>query len=460
MSAALSAKFRDRDWDVIMSSMERGNCIPVLGPDLSITAGGESPRNLAIELSCDLAEILQEEKRFQVPDANNLSLVAQMFQNQLSRDELEVEVERFYDKHNAGLADCHDATFENLAALPFSLIMTSRHDGTLMHCLERLGKKPRAQSYEFKGDRKDILGYLGTVAEPLICQLYGSFEAPSSMVITEDDQLGFLKAVVAECPKLPADLTNLFADKNFLFIGFGLCSYHLRVLLHVLNLSKATKSFALESTPVSEEAGEFGEFFEESVLFYDQLGYNLKLLNIELDGFIQELRRRWDEKHPEGGFVPAVNTEAGVTPAEADTPSVFISYVKQDEERAQDLFSRLRGKGLNPWIDTDGLRFGARWNDALEDAISRDVDYFVVLQSRALSDRVESYVHKEVKLALERQDLRAGRFIFPVQIDEDGERLESLERAKIQTGTLYDWDADVAKLVQEIRREHARQRRR
>ena len=141
-------------------------------------------------------------------------------------------------------------------------------------------------------------------------------------------------------------------------------------------------------------------------------------------------------------------------------PSVFISYVKEDEERAKELFARLREEGLNPWIDTDGLRFGARWNDTLEDTITKDVDYFVVLQSRALSDRVESYVHKEVKLALERQDLRAGRYIFPVQLDEDAERLEAIERAKIQTGTLYDWNADVQALAREIRREHERQKRR
>jgi hypothetical protein len=55
--------------------------------------------------------------------------------------------------------------------------------------------------------------------------------------------------------------------------------------------------------------------------------------------------------------------------------------------------------------------------------------------------------------------MRAGRFIFPVQIDEDAERLDALERAKIQTGTLFDWRADVSALAREIRREHARRKR-
>ena len=69
-------------------------------------------------------------------------------------------------------------------------------------------------------------------------------------------------------------------------------------------------------------------------------------------------------------------------------------------------------------------------------------------------------IRDRVKLALDRQCLRAGRFIFPVQIDEDAGRLEALERAKIQTGTLYDWTVDVPALAREIRREHERQKRR
>ena len=461
MTAALNSKFRDRDWEVLLHSIERGNCIPLLGPDLSTSSADGTRRNLAIALSHELAEILLEEKRFAVPDATNLSLVAQMFQNQLSRDELEVEVMRFYDKHKAALEACQDSTFQCLAGLPFSLLVSSRHDATLEYFLQKLGKRPRIQSYQFKGDRRDILGNLGSVDEPLIYQLYGSFDAPDSLVVTENDQLEFLKAVVAQCPKLPADLTNLFSGKNFLFLGFGLGNYHLRVLLHVLKLSESAKSFALESTPVKEAQEDFAEMFNDSVLFYGELGYNsLKLLDTGLDEFIQELHRRWEERHPAGNFDPPDKHVSNTSEAEADAPSVFISYVKEDEERAKELFARLREEGLNPWIDTDGLRFGARWNDTLEDTITKDVDYFVVLQSRALSDRVESYVHKEVKLALERQDLRAGRYIFPVQLDEDAERLEAIERAKIQTGTLYDWNADVQALAREIRREHERQKRR
>jgi hypothetical protein len=219
-------------------------------------------------------------------------------------------------------------------------------------------------------------------------------------------------------------------------------------------------SLALENTPVAEAQQRFEQKFGDSVLFYGHLGYKLKLLDTSLDEFVEELYRRWTERHPEG-LKSVVSLEAsGESDAESgEGPSVFISYVKEDEESAKKLFEDLRAEGLNPWIDKEGLRFGARWDNKLEDAVSKDVDYFVVLQSSALSNRSESYVHKEVKLALEREDLRPGPFIFPVQLDEEAERLEALERARIQTGTLFNWQSDVKKLAREIKRDSERQRR-
>ncbi|MCP5364035.1 MAG: toll/interleukin-1 receptor domain-containing protein [Hyphomicrobiales bacterium] len=458
MSAKIISSLRDRDWGVLLDSIERENCIPLLGPDLCTVDEKGARRNLASDLSSNLASILYEEKKIQVEDPHNLSLVAQSFQNQLSRDDLRAEVKQFYAEHENGLAERRDATFERLAALPFPLYVTSRHDTTLKHFLEQAGKSPCVKSYHFKGDRTATLGYLGTIEEPVIYRLYGSYNERGSLVITEHDLLDFLQSVVAGDPGLPIDLQNVFNNKNFLFLGFGLGNYHLRVLLHALKLNKSIKSFALESAPLADTQDAFRLRFKESVLVYSEIGYQaLKLLESGLEEFVEELDRRWTDRHPEGVFEPDAQDTADEQVS--DGPSVFISYVKEDEDRAGKLFEFLRQEGLNPWIDTDGLRWGNKWNDELEDTVMKEVDYFVVLQSRALSDRTESYVHKEVKLALERQDLRAGRFIFPVQIDEGAERLQALERAKIQTGVLSDWNQDVKKLAREIRRDHERQKR-
>jgi hypothetical protein len=448
----MSATIHDRHWKVLLEAIESGTCIPVLGPDLCVVGKDGSRRNLAIDLSRQLAEILLEDKQLKVDDPDNLGLIAQTFQNELSRDALILEMKTFYEAHADRSAQRGDATFECLASLPFPLFVTSRHDGTLSGYLEKQGKQPRTKTYHFHGGQETTLRDLGTAEQPVIYQLYGSFDDGSSLVVAEGDVLDFVRAVVAGDPGLPVDLLNLFRDQNLLFLGFGLGGYHLRVLLHVLNLSKSRMSFALENAPVTEGEQVFDHRFHESVVFYTSLGYNfLKLLDTKLETFIEELHRRWIARHPDGAAPPA--PPPSPLPRSSDGPSVFISYVKEDQARAERLFERLREEGLNPWIDKDGLRSGERWSDTLEDTVSKHVDYFIVLQSRALGERKESYVYKEVSIALERQSRRAGRFIFPIQIDEEARRLESIERAKIQTGTLYDWNADVKALASEIRRD-------
>ena len=424
-------------------------------------ARGDGPsRNLAIDLARELASILLEEKGITVTSPTALSLVAQTFQNHLSRDSLIVAAEDFFEAAHKRLEESSDQSLSDLASLPFTLFVTSRHDSALEHHLALKGKRPQVTAYEFKGDRTPTLGNLGSIEEPVVYRLYGAFDDPNSLVLTENDLLDFVTRGRRRRARLTRDLQNLFSEQNFLFLGFGVVDYHFRILLHVLNLSKSAKSFALERSPTPDDQSNFDLKFNESVLFYNELGYTaLKLLDTELNHFIQELHQRWSQRNV--GVEAKIELAPGNTPAPelADGPSVFISYVQENKPFAEELCSRLKQEGLNPWIDTDGLRSGARWDAALEDAITKEVDYFIVLQSAALSDRMESYVHKEVKLALERQDLRAGSFIFPVRIDEDAELLDALIRAKIQTGNLFDLDQSAAQLAKEIKREEQRRRR-
>jgi hypothetical protein len=428
---------------------------------LSTVLEDGSTGNLATGLARELTSWLDEgNDPIKVSDSTNLSQVAQIVERVHSRDELTSEVRDYYKQHADSLGKRDDPTFQRLAALPFPLFLTSRHDATLQWYLEKGGKQPSLKCYDFKGDRKATLGNLGTSQQPVIYHLYGCTDDPGSMVITENDILEFLKSVVAGNPGLPADLLDLFQNKNFLFLGSGLGDYQLRVLLHDLNLNKEKMSFALENTPSAGEQQRFQQKFGDSVLFYGHLGYKLKLLDTRLDAFVEELNRRWTERHPEG-FKSVVSLEAsGETDAQsAEGPSVFISYVKEDEDRAKQLSSDLGKEGLNPWLDTETLRSGMDWDKKLEDAVSKDVDFFIVLQSKALSQRTESFVHKEVDLALKRAILRPpGRpFIFPVKLDDDAELLEALD--KIQTSTLFDWPADVKKLAGDIKRASERQKR-
>ena len=460
MNSTLSKEDGDglskEDWDGLLESIEQECCIPQLGLALDTVDEHGNRRNLATALSRVLLTRLgMTEEEIPIEDPNTLRLVAQIFENRKTPADLRTVVGNFYQQDAQTLPHRQDPVFESLAALPFPLFVTSRHDNTLEHFLRQQGKKPQVKSYSVMGNRTANLGDLGTVQEPLIYRLYGSFDDPSSLVLTENNLLKFLVTVARENPGLPKDLQNLFQEKSLLFLGFGFGNYYLRILLHILELSQGLSqlynSYALDQAPVPEAQGEiFKQRLKESVLFYEHGYKTLKWFHMRLDEFIQKLHRRWDERHPEGSHqkdrLPPRRLPKG--------PSVFISYVNEDEERAQRLRQSLSEEGLNPWIDRDGLRVGDSWDKVLEDVVTRDIDYFVVLLSHALNDRRDAYVYKEVKLALERQERREGQFIFPVKIDANAQPLESLLRQKIQIGTLYNsvWDTDVKQLVRAIKR--------
>ena len=448
--ASARPKIRDRDWDILLGSIIRKTCVPLIGPDLNVECDEES-KNFAVDLAFELAETLKEEKRIEVADPHNLSLCAQQFQNHLSRDDLTAEAKRFYDQRRDGLGD-NDPTFRAIAALPFSLFVTSRHDETLEHYLRLSGKNPTSRIYNMKGS-PDALGQDATIDNPIVYHLYGSFSHPESLVLTENDLLDFLKAVVAKEPGLPNDLLHRFQEQNFLFLGFGLVGYHLRVLLHVLELNKDAKSFAFETSPSEANEAQFAARFDETVMFYNELGYNaLKLLNTGASEFATELHTRWRAKETTIAEQPA---SAEGRRALIDGPSVFISHVKENAPFALDLEKRLSEVGFDPWIDEEGIRTGDRWDKTIESVIN-EVDYFILSQSRELGEREETYVHKEVKLALARNELVTRKFIFPVNIDDTQTRHAAIEDEKIHSRPLVDFDAHLPGLVSDIRREQQR----
>ncbi len=104
----------------------------------------------------------------------------------------------------------------------------------------------------------------------------------------------------------------------------------------------------------------------------------------------------------------------------ADAPKVFVCHASEDADRAREVHDALKRAGIEPWLDRKSLRGGDDW-DAMIEATIKEVDYFVVLNSRALAakSREASYVNKEINEALEAKKWRLVKhFIIPVRVDD------------------------------------------
>jgi len=228
----------------------------------------------------------------------------------------------------------------------------------------------------------------------------------------------------------------------FLFVGFGIEHWYLRVLLKMLvrtlELNRSGVSFALEPALHLDRTER-----EQMVLFY-QRGTRIEILDVEVGDFLQELRRRFEAA---GGFLEAAATIS-------QRPRIFISYERRDSGTASQLFNALQKANFEVWLDEESLQGGEEWNEIIEDQL-KACDYVVLLHSQNLVEKREGYINKEIALALDRSKFFRGIFLIPLLMHglsaKDGlEKIKNLDQKPLRADF---FDEDVAKLITTIRRD-------
>lgn len=400
-------------WEKLLYGIEKGECTLFLGPELPMISPAGDRRFPARELAARLSKGLSGEGPVETDRlGGNLAWLAQRFVAQEDELALGYELEQWNEELKEEPSQLHD----DLAALPFRIIVTTAHDPLMHSALRRVDKAPAIERYHFRGKNDLQLGE-PTAEAPLLFHLYGHVAEPPSVVLTETQLLDFLARLIAGVPRLQDDLrAELTNGRLFLFLGFGLRQWHLRILLHVLKvLRQGSRSFAVET--VEESAG---QFLDEAVLFYRE-NFKMDVFQSDVGEFVRELRSRYAP--------PAAERPAAAQGPPASGKRVFICHASEDAKEARRIHEALEHARLEPWLDKKSLRGGEVWNDHIERTI-KEVDFFVVLNSRSLEakSRASHYVNKEINRALEAAEYRLqGSFIIPVRVD-DTPLLEKLSR--------------------------------
>jgi hypothetical protein len=444
---------KERHWISLVTSLRHGQSVLVLGPEIpvgleSTTPGGEAGGTFVDALTAELAAELRDDNRRVT--GNTLAAIAQQYEDAegFGPNALRALAERFYKSPRFVPSDVHSA----LALLPFSLILTTCQDDRLSRALKAAGKQPVVHRYNLRGDKRNNPEFMlpNSPQDPVIFHLFGDAEEPSSLVLSENDLLDFLIAIVSERPPLPDSLIRALKriGQSFLFIGFGIRHWYLRVLLKVL--VRALELHRTSSTIATEPLRGLSELEREQTILFYQRGTRVELEDAEIGTFLTELVRRLEA---EGG--PADRPTAA-----GPRPRVFISYAREDGSLAARIFDVLQTSSFEPWLDKQALSGGDTWNDRIEDELQA-TDFVLVLYTPALCRKMDSYVNKEVALARRRALKVRGPFLIPLRTApipaED--RIAELSEYQDMLLTTEHFADDMEKVISTMRRSYQRRNR-
>jgi hypothetical protein len=226
----------------LVAQVRKGDCVLFLGAGVHYPPPAESPyrypKEKAPPLGGALAQILAKDCDFEktlpndtVGDLQRVSLCYETTQG-LGRKALVDALE-----HN--LVDGREPSpaLRMLAALPFKIILTTNYDPLLEKALRDHGKQVEPLIYDPTPDTvaRDPVDD-PTPDHPLLFKIHGDLSRRDSVVITDEDYIGFVQRMSEKDSTHPVPQTVRYRIRKWpmLFVGYSLRDYNLRLLIRTL----------------------------------------------------------------------------------------------------------------------------------------------------------------------------------------------------------------------------------
>jgi hypothetical protein len=299
---------------VIANRMKAGKVIPFLGAGASFVgrppgAAWDPERSLFLPSGRELSRFLAQETSF--PDENeadkdNLAKVASYYADVNGRPVLR---ERLRDVLNRDVP-C-GPIHQLLAEVPaHQVIVVTNYDMLVEKAFQAAGKPYDLVIHP--ADRKDIasavLWWPHGAAEPIvrapneldidlarttvIYKMHGTIDpgdpAWDNFVITEEDYVDFLSRMTANTA-VPSLFYEHFRERSFLFLGYSLGDWNLRVILKNLSRLLSPRRGHQEDEPLPSWAIQYHPSELERTLWKNR---NVSIFDMTVDDFVQRMRER------------------------------------------------------------------------------------------------------------------------------------------------------------------------
>ncbi|WP_322493987.1 CHAT domain-containing protein [Chloroflexus sp.] len=245
--------------EAIAGYMSDGLCTPVIGPQLAETRLGSSRmiarmwaeryrypmENYEREQLAYVAQFLSIKHDYRFPRRSLIETLRQSLFDEYREvltdlDRLDLlDLYRTIGRYERA-RDLFDP-YRTLAAQPLPIYVTANASNMLSEALIEAGKQPVIELCRWNEDLDRLPSiferepdYRPSAERPLLFHLFGSFDQPETLVLTEDDYFDFLINIAAERERIPAIVRDALADSALLFLGFELEDVGFRTLFHSL----------------------------------------------------------------------------------------------------------------------------------------------------------------------------------------------------------------------------------
>jgi hypothetical protein len=402
-------------WDDLLDYIEEGKVVPVVGHEL-VHAEYQGRR---VSLQRVLAERLAERERLSVEWSHHSELndaVCAYLANPQAR------LAGLYDRI-AGFLRSLSPPFpvptglSRLADIrPLDLFVSVTFDSLMARAIDqaRFGGNAVTREIDFSINQSTAAQAEALKVRPgeapVVFNLFGRASGRADFAIHDEDALEFIHRFVSGDVAPPEWLLSELRNRHLLIVGVHLADWLERFLLRSATrdrLRLAQKAYFIAGENVSSAT---------LTQFLHRFGRETSIATFEgtADEFVEELSRRWTERHPHA----AEPTERS-RPAEP-RGSIFISYGRENLAAVERLQGAIASLGGDVWFDRAELSAGDQWENKILPQIRRDVRLFVPVISDGTAQRREGYVFREWREALERSKKIVGRrFIVPIVVDTD-----------------------------------------
>ena len=402
-SEATSTLWSDIVWKQLLAYLDNRCVIPIVGPDLLQVEVDGTPLLLDRYLASRLAQIYQLPAE-DLPVERPLNhVVFQLRRQGQQREEIAVQICEIID--NAELSQ--PKPLRQLAEITdFDLFVSTTFDPLLEKAIDevRFGNAHKTEFRSYTPRNDDLQVSKKRLTVPMVYYLMGKYSEDGSYVFSDEDLLELVCKL-----QIPDQRPNLLFDEleknHLLILGTNFPDWLARIFLRTAKgrrLSMNTGFLEVLADSKSQRDASL-------VSFLLQFSSHTRVFRtggaIE---FVDELWRRWREKHPHSPLQKQV---------------IFISYAREDLAAVQELKAGLNAAGLTVWFDFDKLKPGANFNPQIQKYITEVCCCFLAVMSKNTEARWEGYFRREWNFALERDKgiHFEKQFIVPVVIDDTGE---------------------------------------